>query len=103
EAMTAKAAAILAAPMPDPTYLNWESPFNVGEHYNLNESEALVAHCAAYDYVAGTPHAEPADVASARARVVERIDHFRTICLGTGACRTLIRNEQNNHTMKPMG
>ncbi len=102
-AMTAKAAALLAAPMPDPTYLNFESPFNVGEHYNLHESEALVGFCTAYDYLAGTDGVEAQTLADAREGLITRIDHFRTMCLGLGACRTLIRNEKNNHTLKPMG
>lgn len=102
-AMTAKALDLLSAPIPDPTYLNTGSSFNVGAHYNLIESDALVGFCTAYDYVAGTPGVDAEALATARARLVERIDHFRTLCFEGGGCRNLIRNERNNHTMKPMG
>jgi len=94
---------LISAGFPDPSYLNVGSNFNVGDHYDLHESEALVAYCAAYDYVAGTPGVDPQALNAATARIIERIGYMRTMCLGPGGCRTLIRNERNNHTMKVMG
>jgi len=102
-AMTAKAAGILSASFPSPLYLNSASPFDVGEHYDLIEAEALVSMCTAYDYVAGTEGVSPDDVAAARSRLIERVDYFRTMCFEGGGCRNLIRNERNNHTLKPLG
>ncbi|MCA9517811.1 MAG: heparinase II/III family protein, partial [Myxococcales bacterium] len=102
-AMTAKAVALLAAAFPDPTYLNQQSAFDVGAHYDLIESEALVGFCTAYDYVAGTPGVAAEDLAAARAGVVARIDTFRRMCFQPGGCRALIVNERNNHTEKPVG
>lgn len=102
-AMTAKAVDLLAAPFPDPTYLNRQSSFDVGAHYDLHESETLVAFCTAYDYVAGTPGVAPEELAAARAGLVARIDTFRDMCFRAGGCRALIINERNNHTEKVVG
>ena len=94
---------LLAAPFPDPSYLNVGTTFDVGAHYDLTESEALVAFCTAFDYVAGTPGVDPTALLAAEQRITQRIDYMRAICLGPGGCRTLIRNERNNHTMKVVG
>lgn len=101
--LTNKAIAILAAPFPDPTPLNQQSMFNSGDHYNLLESEALTGFCAAYDLAAGTPGVDPEAVAAARARLIERIDHFRRHCMTSGGCTTLLRTERNNHSLKSLG
>lgn len=101
--MTDKALGILAAPFPDPTPLNQQSLFNAGDHYNLLESEALTGFCAAYDLAAGTPGVDAQAVAAARARLIERIDHFRRHCMTSGGCTTLLRTERNNHSLKSLG
>lgn len=102
-ALTDKALAILADPFPDPTPLNQQSMFNSGDHYNLLESEALTGFCAAYDLAAGTPGVDPEAVLAARARLIERIDHFRRHCMTSGGCTTLLRTERNNHSLKSLG
>ncbi|MFT7580685.1 MAG: hypothetical protein ACI9MR_002358 [Myxococcota bacterium] len=101
--MTTKAAAIISAPFPDPRYLATGSSFNVGQHYDLTEAEALVAYCGAYDFLAGTPGVATAVLEGARNQLVARIDAFRDTCLGPGGCRALLKNERNNHTMKGLG
>lgn len=101
-AMTDKALDVLAAPFPDPTPLNRQSLFNAGDHYNLLESEALTGFCTAYDLAAGTPGVDPAKVAAARSRLIERVDHFRRHCMTSGGCTTLLRTERNNHSLKSL-
>jgi hypothetical protein len=101
-AMTAKALDILAAPFPDPTPLNTQSFFNAGDHYDLLEAEALANMCSAYDLAAGTPDADPTQLAAARDRLISRIDLFRTLCFETGGCFRLLINEPNNHAIKAL-
>ncbi|PKN54338.1 MAG: hypothetical protein CVU56_27155 [Deltaproteobacteria bacterium HGW-Deltaproteobacteria-14] len=95
---SAAAAALLAAPYPDPT------PLNAGvypdSHYNLYESEALVAACHAYDLLAGTPGLPAADLAAAHDRLAPRVDTFAAMMLEPGAFNTFLLLAQNNHLMK---
>ncbi len=101
-AMTSKALDILSAPFPDPTPLNSQSFFNAGDHYNLHESEGLVAMCSAYDLAAGTPDVDPDALAAARANLVHRIDLFRELCFTTGGCTRFLSNEPTNHSLKSL-
>ena len=95
---SAAAAALLAAPYPDP------APLNAGiypdSYYNLHESEALVANCAAYDLLAGTPGLPAADLAAAHDRLASRVDTFSAMMLEPGAFNTFLLLAQNNHLMK---
>lgn len=96
-----KALEILAAPFPDPTPLNERSAFNAGDHYDLLEAEGLVPMCSAWDLIAADEASYDAALfAAAKARLVERIDYFRTLCLDSGGCRALLRGEPNNHSVK---
>jgi len=98
---SAEAAAILAAPYPDPR------PLNVGlvaeSHYNLHESEALVAACHAYDLLAGTPDLPSAELSAARERLTTRVETFAAMMLEPGAFYTFLLLAQNNHLMKVFG
>ncbi len=101
-AYTTKALDTLAAAFPDPTPLNNRSMFNAGDHYDLLEAEALQGFCSAYDLAAGTPDVDPTQLAAAAARLVERVDYFRTLCMTRGGCTSLLRNEPNNHAVKAL-
>jgi hypothetical protein len=94
--LTAKALAGLAAPYPSPHDLA------TGSGYDLHESEALVAMCAAWDFLAGNPLADAGALADARARLVQRIDDFRTVCR-EGNLLYMLAFARNNHVMKVFG
>ena len=105
-AASQKAAEIMAASFPDPLPLN--DGLFVDGGYDLYESEALASFCAAYDLLLATaqdaPNALPAGLLdAARARLLQRVADYRTICLGPGGYRNLMLLAQNNHTMKVMG
>lgn len=100
--MANKVLTALAAPFPDPTPLNQRSAFNAGDHYDLLEAEALDGMCIAWDLVAGLEGVDADQVQAARARLVERIDYFRKLCMQTGGCTSLLRGEPNNHAMKAL-
>ncbi len=102
-----KSLGIIAAPYPDPTYLNLRSQFNAGDNYNLYESQALVGFCGAWDFARAFADAHPdaidaALLDAAKARLTARINHFRTLCFLGGGCRALLRAEANNHTLKSL-
>lgn len=98
---SATAAALLAAPYPDPTPLN--AGIYPDSHYNLHESEALVAACDAYDLLAGTPGLPAADLAAVRDRLTTRVETFGSMMLEPGAFNTFLLLTQNNHLMKVFG
>jgi len=103
-AASEKAAEILAAPFPDPLPLN--DGLIVDGGYNLYESEALVSSCGAYDLLAATAQEGGLSqdaLEAARARLLERLAAYRTICLGPGGYRNLMLLAQNNHPMKVFG
>lgn len=95
-ALVQKALDAIARPFPDPAYLDTYS------HYNLYEAEALVSFCTAYDLAAGSPIADPASLAAARANLVKRIDTFRWMC-HEGSQLFLLLFARNNHPMKAFG
>ena len=94
--LVAKAMAAIAAPFPDPSYLDIDSK------YDLREAEALVAFCTAFDLVAASPLADQGALAEARANLVNRIDAFRFMC-HEGSQFPLLVVVRNNHTMKFFG
>jgi len=100
--MAAKALGVLAAPFPDPAPLNELSLFNAGDHYDLFEADALQGFCSAYDLAAGTEGVPATALAEARAKLLERIDLFRKLCMTSGGCTTLLGSEPNNHAIKAL-
>ncbi|MBM4387597.1 MAG: heparinase II/III family protein, partial [Deltaproteobacteria bacterium] len=100
-----KAADLLAAPFPDPSYINDnpENPFMPLEKYDLLESEALAAFCSAWDFLASQGDLIGADqISAAEAGLLNRIETFRKM-IHEGATYFLLAASENNHSMKVFG
>jgi len=91
-----RAAAIIAAPFPDPRDLDLFSS------YDLSESEAMVSFCVAYDLLAAHAGLSAEGLAAAEERLRERIEMFRYMVL-EGPLRLMVSLSRNNHAMKVQG
>lgn len=89
-----KALALVRVALPDPFDGTVE-----GTKYNLEESEALVHLCTAYDLLAASPLVSPEALQEARAALVRRIDTFREMC-HDGPSTMMLLTSRNNHVMK---
>jgi len=91
---TDKALALVEVRLPDPFEGTVE-----GTKYNLEEAEALVHLCTAYDLLAASPRVSPEALQEARAALVRRIDTYRAMC-HDGPSTMMLLTSRNNHVMK---
>lgn len=89
-----KALALLQMSLPDPFQGTAE-----GTKYNLEEAEALVHLCTAYDLLAASPRVSPEVLVQAREALVRRIDTYREMC-HDGPSTLMLLTSRNNHVMK---
>jgi hypothetical protein len=97
-----KAAGLMAASFPDPSYIN--DGLVQAEKWDLYEAEALVSFCSAWDFLAGLPPSilSGASRDAARSGLEQRIDTFRAM-IHEGATYLLLAVSSNNHLMKVFG
>jgi hypothetical protein len=68
--------------------------------FDLGESEALIAFCSAWDYLAGNPAADAETIAAVRAALQTRIDNFRYMVHEEGPLFLMMLFARNNHVLK---
>ncbi|GEM_PF-437276 len=93
---------ILTAPSPDPSYLGIGKIVPEAE-YGLHESEALVAACSAWDYLAGSGDLlDSGSKALVRSSTIARLAKYRLL-MHKDAFYLFLVTSQNNHGLKAMG
>jgi len=89
-----KALTLVQVALPDPFQGTVE-----GTKYNLEEAEALVHLCTAYDLLAASPLVSGEALGQAREALVRRIDTYREMC-HDGPSTLMLLTSRNNHVMK---
>ena len=74
----------------------------MGSNFTIQEAQALVGFCTAYDHLAADPTLDAATLEEIRARLIARRDAFWQVC-HEGVELPVLIAARNNHNMKVLG